>query len=347
MRARANGKVTMADLAGCCGVAERTLRRHFRVFLGLAPLEYLSRMRLAAVREELLSAAGKNLVTEIATRNGFTHFGRFAAQYRRCFSEAPSSTRRRARSAGRNHAVGSDEPPRPARISRARPSLAILPLRTATIDYKFFAESLGEGLAGALSSGRCLSVTLAKSSSTTPHNSQLLAREHGARYWLTGRITQAGDRLRIIIRLLDAAHERHLWGDSFDSATSDLFGLQDRLTEGVVRAILPNIRDAEIERAHRKRPEDLGALTTSRCGPFLWRSRRIQTPQNRRLTCSPARWSSDPDYALAGAMAAWCHAQMVTYNGTCSVAEQKMRALRLANRAGVLDTDGGPLVITA
>jgi adenylate cyclase len=348
MRARAGDKVTIADLVRECGVAERTLRKHFRAFLGLAPLEYLRRMRLAAVRGELLAGTADASVTEIAARNGFSHFGRFAAQYKRCFGESPSSSLRRACSAKRGSIPGSDQPSPILRISRGRPLLVILSFRTATIDHKFFADSLVEGLACALSSTRSLSVTIVmtRGSSRASPDLQPLAREHAARYCLTGRVSQTRDRLRVIICLLDMANARHLWGDSFDAETSDLFGLQDRVTEGVVRAILPNIREAEIERARRKRPEDLGAYDlTMRALPLAFAA----NPDTARqaLDLLAAAMEIEPDYPLATAMAAWCHAQLITYNGTCSVAEEKTRALGLANRAALLDPEGDPLVVTA
>jgi len=75
-----------------------------------------------------------------------------------------------------------------------------------------------------------------------------LARELGAHYLLTGSIAQTGERLRLIIRLIDATNDFHVWGDTYDGDVGDLFGLQDRVTEGVMRAILPQIRGAEIER---------------------------------------------------------------------------------------------------
>ncbi len=346
IRARTGEKVTIADLVKVCGVAERTLRKHFRVFLGLAPREYLRRTRLAAVREQLLAAGADVSVTEIAARNGFNHFGRFAAQYRRCFGETPSSTLRRACSPESNSAPSLDKPPPLVRNARGRPSLVILPLRTATIDHTFFAESLAEGLACALSSARSVSVTLARSSNVASLNLQRLACENSARYCLTGRVSQAEERLRVIICLLDAANERHLWGDSFDGRTSDLFELQDRVTEGVVLAILPNVRKAEIERAQGKRPEDLGAYDLAmRAIPLAFAASPDAAGQALELLARAME--IDPDYALATALAAWCHAQLVTYQGALSVTEEKMHALHLANRAGVLDAEGDPLVVTA
>src|SRR5262245_47173886 len=97
MRRNGHRKITMADLAIASQVAERTLRKHFRAFVGLSPLVFLRRLRLAIVREQLLKRASGASVTEVATLNGFTHFGRFSLQYRQCFGESPSVTLGRGR----------------------------------------------------------------------------------------------------------------------------------------------------------------------------------------------------------------------------------------------------------
>jgi adenylate cyclase len=54
----------------------------------------------------------------------------------------------------------------------------------------------------------------------------------------------------------------------------------------------------------------------------------------------------DPDYGLATGLAAWCHGQLVMYNGTLTPAEDRTRALRLTRRAAVLDDDD-PLVLVS
>jgi adenylate cyclase len=87
----------MADLTMVSGVAERTLAKHFRNVLGLSPLNYARQLRLTAAREGFLHGAHGGSVTEVATHFGFTHLGRFSAQYRRAFGEPPSTTLRRAR----------------------------------------------------------------------------------------------------------------------------------------------------------------------------------------------------------------------------------------------------------
>jgi TolB-like protein/AraC-like DNA-binding protein len=359
MRGHIGHHVTMADLTRQSGLAARTLRKHFRSFLGVSPLGYLRGIRLAALREELLHALRPGSITEIALRYGFHHFGRFSAEYRRRFGEYPSSTLRRARgrlAPERSGASGNapriwpdrrDELSRLLRVPRERPSVVILPFRCATADQRFFADSLAEGIACSLCQMRSIGVSVARSSSSAEWGDlQRLARDRGARYRLMGRLSQAGEHLRVIVGLFDAASERQIWGDSFDGESTDLFRLQDRVTQAVTRAILPNIRGAEIERARRKRPEDLDAYDlTMRALPLAFAA----NPEAARqaLDLLARAMTIDPDYALPVAIAAWCHTQLITYNGTRALADEKDCALNLARRAHILDSDDDPLIVTA
>lgn len=84
--------VTVVDLVKATGVAGRTLFMHFKDFKGVSPMRYLRNARLLQARQALLRAEPQASVTEIALRAGFTHMGRFSAEYRRCFGELPSRT---------------------------------------------------------------------------------------------------------------------------------------------------------------------------------------------------------------------------------------------------------------
>lgn len=91
---KAAAPIMLADLVQASGVPGRTLLKHFRELYGVSPMRYLRNHRLSRVRAELLGAqAGP--VSETAGRWGFTHFGRFAVEYRRRFGESPSQTRAR------------------------------------------------------------------------------------------------------------------------------------------------------------------------------------------------------------------------------------------------------------
>jgi transcriptional regulator GlxA family with amidase domain len=59
-------------------------------------MSYLREIRLQHARKDLSAAdPTETTVTEIATRWGFLHPGRFSAQYRERFGEPPSATLRR------------------------------------------------------------------------------------------------------------------------------------------------------------------------------------------------------------------------------------------------------------
>ena len=94
MRENIGQQICMAEIVAVTRTPERTLRKHFLRFFGLAPLRFFRRLRLAAARDALL-ATSSDSVTEIAARFGFMHFGRFSRDYRCCFGELPSVTHRR------------------------------------------------------------------------------------------------------------------------------------------------------------------------------------------------------------------------------------------------------------
>jgi adenylate cyclase len=112
-----------------------------------------------------------------------------------------------------------------------------------------------------------------------------------------------------------------------------------------MRAVLPQIRAAEIERARRRPPNELDAYgLTIRAFPLALAS--YPRAAMRALELLTRAMDIDPDYAPAAALAAWCHAQLVLHNGAPSLSEERSRALLLSERAGVLDPDD-PLVLTA
>ena len=86
-----------------------------------------------------------------------------------------------------------------------------------------------------------------------------VGRELGVRYVLEGGVRKAGNRLRITGQLIEAETGAHLWADRFDGGVEDVFDLQDKITQSIVGIIEPSLRQAEIERAQRKRPDSLDA----------------------------------------------------------------------------------------
>ena len=82
----------LGDLAVIGGVTARSLQYAFRRHRGCSPMEFLRRIRLERVRDELAHATPDTTVTSAAMRWGFLHLSRFAAEFRARFNENPSET---------------------------------------------------------------------------------------------------------------------------------------------------------------------------------------------------------------------------------------------------------------
>lgn len=84
---------SVGELASEVHVSVRALQDGFTRTMQMSPMQYLRRVRMSRVRDELLAAAPEETtVSEVATRWGFLHHGRFAAAYRARFGEPPSQT---------------------------------------------------------------------------------------------------------------------------------------------------------------------------------------------------------------------------------------------------------------
>lgn len=90
--------ISLIDIVASSGVSMRTLYYGFRRRHGVGPIAWMKRLRLDRTRADLDAAVpGGTTVTEVATRWGFVHFGRFAADYRARFGMTPLETLRGAR----------------------------------------------------------------------------------------------------------------------------------------------------------------------------------------------------------------------------------------------------------
>ena len=90
--AHADDAPTVEMICAAANASWRTLNYAFRERFDLTPKQYLHRVRLQRVRQDLVRSAGAAPISEIAAHRGFWHMGAFAADYRRQFGELPSET---------------------------------------------------------------------------------------------------------------------------------------------------------------------------------------------------------------------------------------------------------------
>lgn len=94
MRAHLSDPISIEDIADACGVSIRTLQQGFRQHEATTPKAFLHRLRLEAAHADLCRGGRDVTVADIALRRGFSHLGRFAAEYRRQYGRLPSETLR-------------------------------------------------------------------------------------------------------------------------------------------------------------------------------------------------------------------------------------------------------------
>jgi AraC-like DNA-binding protein len=87
----------ISDFSAIIGVSQRSLSNAFQSHMGVSPKQYIKAVRLDGVRDELLKLGCEAVVTDVATKWGFSQLGSFSADYKKRFGELPSETVRQAR----------------------------------------------------------------------------------------------------------------------------------------------------------------------------------------------------------------------------------------------------------
>jgi TolB-like protein/class 3 adenylate cyclase len=200
-----------------------------------------------------------------------------------------------------------------------RPSIAVLPFQNMSNDpeQEYFVDGIVEDIITGLSRIKWLFVIARNSTFTYKGRAvdiKQAGRELGVRYVLEGSLRKAGSRLRITTQLIEAGTGTHVWADRYDRPLGDIFDLQDEITLSVVSAIEPNLRQAEIERAKRKRPDSLDAYDLYlRALPFA----QVAMPgdADKALVLLHRALALEPDFAAAHGLAAWCYEQRYQRGG--------------------------------
>jgi adenylate cyclase len=229
-----------------------------------------------------------------------------------------------------------------------KPSIAVLPFdnMSAEAGQEYLADGIVEAITATLSRIRSFFV-IARNSAFAykgrAANVRDIGKELGVAYLLEGSVQKAGNRLRIIVQLVETEGGAHVWSSRFDGGLDEFFDLEDRITEQVAGALQPSIRIAEIERSRRKRPQDLGCYDyTMRAMPHVWALEKQRSAQALELIEQALQ--IDPEYPLALSLAAWCHAQRGVYNWTDDVAGEQAMARSLAERAANLSSED-PIIL--
>jgi TolB-like protein len=216
-----------------------------------------------------------------------------------------------------------------------RPSIAVLPFQNMSSDpeQEYFADGIVDDVIAGLARIKWLFVISRNSSfayKNRPTEVKQVGRELGVRYVLEGSIRKAGSRVRVSAQLIDAEDGTHIWVERYDRQLDDIFALQDEISDRVIGAIEPNLRNAEINRVRRRRPASLEAYDlVLRAQPFahshLAEDAAIAIPLLTRAL------AIEPDYAAAHAPLALCYHSRFSRAGLHE--QNRVSAIRHAHAA--------------
>lgn len=128
-------------------------------------------------------------------------------------------------------------------------SIAVLPFRDLSQkqDQQYLSDGLAEELLNLLSKIRDLRV-ISRSSAFALRDQAVpmstIGKKLDVGYVLEGSVRQAGDRIRVTIRLVEARSNTDLWSDIYDRPMDDIFAIQNEIARGVVKQLEVKLFDS-------------------------------------------------------------------------------------------------------
>ncbi|HSK17602.1 MAG TPA: BTAD domain-containing putative transcriptional regulator [Longimicrobiales bacterium] len=186
-------------------------------------------------------------------------------------------------------------------------ALAVLPFADLSADgaYEYFADGLTEELMARLANVDGLNV-VGRTSVFAFKDEPIDVRDIAARLNVTavlqGSVRHSGDRLRIVVQLIDARNGYQLWTDSYEREVADVFVIQDDISRQIVTRLRGELSGVDAARLTERSSatDDPEAFNLYLKGRYEWHQR---TESSLRAAAEFFQQAVDraPAYALAHA----------------------------------------------
>jgi serine/threonine protein kinase/tetratricopeptide (TPR) repeat protein len=185
----------------------------------------------------------------------------------------------------------------------AAKSVAVLPFENMSTDpeNEYFSDGITDDIIAQLSKISALKVISRTSSmqyKKTTKKIATIAQELGVGAVLEGSVRRAGQRVRIVVHLVDPRTENHLWGETFDRQLSDIFEVQSEVAQQISGALAVALSPEEKQRVEKKATGSAEAYNLYLLGRFhanKWSGEDVQ----RGIHYYQEAIANDPSYAVA------------------------------------------------
>jgi serine/threonine protein kinase/tetratricopeptide (TPR) repeat protein len=152
---------------------------------------------------------------------------------------------------------------------------------------------------------------------------------------LTGTVQQSGDRLRVTVQLVRSGSGRTLWSEKFDQTFTDIFGIQDSISDKVARSLVQDLSEEQQKQLSKHYTNDTAAYDSYLMGLYFW-NQRSKEGLEKAIEYFHRAVERYPSYALAYALMADCYYLQLFY-GFSSAPDRIGNAKAAADRAQQLD----------
>ncbi len=216
------------------------------------------------------------------------------------------------------HGIGGATPmTSPGTVADTVRSIAVLPFEPLGQDMNH--ELLGLGMAdaviGKMSNLKQLAVlpTSAVSKYIGPANDPLAAgRALGVDAILSGTVQRSGEHVRATVQLVRIASGRTIWSEKFDQTYTDIFEIQDSISDSVVRSLALNLTTDERKHLGKHNTTNAVAYDSYLMGLYFW-NQRSKDGLEKAIDYFGRAVAKDPNFALAYALMADCHYLLFYY----------------------------------
>lgn len=185
-------------------------------------------------------------------------------------------------------------------------SIAVLPFQNRSANEEnaaFFADGIHDELLTNLSGIKALKVisrTSVMNYRDTTKNLRQVGKELGVATILEGGVQRAGDRVRIMVQLIDAKTDRNLWAQTYDRqlTATNLFIIQSEISLAIADELRANLLPIEQKRLASIPTENLAALEAYFLGKQS-AAKRTSVALAKAVEYFHRAIELDPDFALA------------------------------------------------
>jgi eukaryotic-like serine/threonine-protein kinase len=219
-------------------------------------------------------------------------------------------------------------------------SIAVLPLQNYSGDpqQEYFVDGMTDSVIadlGKIKDMRVISRTSVMPYKNSKKSMREIASELHADAVIEGSVMRSADRVRITVQLIDAARDQHLWSESYERETKNVFELQGQVAQAIAQQVHAVVTPEEEKRFTTKRAIDPDVYELYLKGRHVMERGGLEDVQ-KAIDYFESGIAKDPDNALlyTGLADAYIDKMMDVHE---SPAEATAKARAAATRALQLD----------